>query len=220
MVNQFNLSPSTLGLFKECPRCFWLHIDRNHKRPRGIFPSLPGGMDLVIKKYFDKYRGSLPPEIKGKVRGVLFDDLITLNKWRYWRTSLKYQKDNITLHGAFDDLLIEDDIFIPLDYKTRGSEPKEETLEYFLHQLDLYTLLLARNGYKTDGLAYLVYYYPQKVSENGMVKFKVEPEEVKVSLKRAEKLLDDAIDLLKGPEPKSHKECEYCNFVKFFAEFD
>lgn len=216
----YNLSPSTLGLFKDCPKCFWLHMHKKHKRPRGIFPSLPGGMDLKIKKYFDDYRGSLPPEIKGKVRGVLFKDLATLNKWRYWRTSLKYQKDNIVLHGAFDDLLVDGDVYIALDYKTRGFAPKDETLKYYLHQLDLYTLLLNENNYKTDGVAYLVYYYPEKVSKNGMVKFNVKPERVKVSLKRAEKLLDDAIKLLDGPEPKEHEECEYCNFVKYFAEFD
>jgi len=51
------LSPTTgLSLFKECPRCFWLHFNKNVHRPRGIFPSLPSGMDLVIKNYFDRYR--------------------------------------------------------------------------------------------------------------------------------------------------------------------
>lgn len=67
-MRHFGLSPSTLGLYKNCPRCFWLHINKGHKRPNGIFPSLPGGMDLVIKKYFDKYGDSLPLEIVGKVR--------------------------------------------------------------------------------------------------------------------------------------------------------
>ena len=46
-------------------------------RPRGVFPSLPGGMDNLIKKYFDTYRlqNKLPPEIDGKVEGVLMADL-------------------------------------------------------------------------------------------------------------------------------------------------
>src|SRR3989344_3937655 len=65
------LSPSTgLNLFRDCPRCFWLHYNKNVHRPRGIFPSLPGGMDLVLKDYFDQFRGSLPPELEGKVRGT------------------------------------------------------------------------------------------------------------------------------------------------------
>lgn len=77
------LSPSTLNLYLECPRCFWLDKIKGIKRPRGIFPSLPSGMDLVIKNYFDKYRlkGELPEEIKNKIKGKLFPDMETLKKW-------------------------------------------------------------------------------------------------------------------------------------------
>ena len=52
------LSPSQLGLFKECPRCFWMGKVKGIGRPRGIFPSLPGGMDNVIKPHFDRYRAA------------------------------------------------------------------------------------------------------------------------------------------------------------------
>jgi len=97
------LSPTTgLNLFKECSRCFWLHYNERVKRPRGIFPSLPGGMDLVIKKYFDEYRGSLPPELEGKIKGVLMPDVNLMNKWRNWRTGLEYEDKelNAVLFGA------------------------------------------------------------------------------------------------------------------------
>jgi len=71
------LSPSTLNLFIDCPRCFWLHINKRIHRPRGIFPSLPSGMDNVIKTYFDKYRkkGELPPELQNQVKEKLFPAL-------------------------------------------------------------------------------------------------------------------------------------------------
>ena len=68
MNRNIRLSPSTLNLFLECPRCFWLHINKRIQRPRGIFPSLPGGMDLVIKDYFDcEYRGKIEAKNKGKI---------------------------------------------------------------------------------------------------------------------------------------------------------
>ncbi|ODS30309.1 MAG: hypothetical protein SCARUB_04585 [Candidatus Scalindua rubra] len=87
------LSPTTgLNLFRNCPRCFWLHYNKQVRRPRGIFPSLPGGMDLVIKKYFDRYRGKLPPEIEGKVEGCLMPGVELMNKWRNWRTGLEYHR--------------------------------------------------------------------------------------------------------------------------------
>ena len=68
-MTKYFLSPSALGLFKNCPRCFWLEKVKNIKRPRGIFPSLPGGMDAVIKTYFDTFRAKkeLPPELDGKI---------------------------------------------------------------------------------------------------------------------------------------------------------
>ena len=71
------VSPSGISSLLECPRCLWLQVNEEKKRPRGIYPSLPDGMDNVFKNYFDEYRarGEMPPEIEGKVAGRLFDDL-------------------------------------------------------------------------------------------------------------------------------------------------
>ncbi len=61
----FKLSPSALNLMKECPRCFWLTQHKVWKRPAGIFPSLPSGMDKILKEHFNKFmeKGQLPPEL-------------------------------------------------------------------------------------------------------------------------------------------------------------
>ena len=153
------ISRANLQLMKECPRCFWLQMNERVQRPRGIFPSLPGGMDLVIKGYFNGYRGSLPPELEGKVEGVLVDDMKLLNSWRNWRTGLEYvdrERDAI-LSGALDDCLVKEEktgpisqkTYIPLDYKTRGFPPQKGASElYYEHQLDAYTFLLDENGYR------------------------------------------------------------------------
>jgi len=50
----YKISPSTINLMLECPRCFWLQIVKNIKRPAGIFPSLPSGMDKILKVHFDE----------------------------------------------------------------------------------------------------------------------------------------------------------------------
>ncbi|MCX5657477.1 MAG: hypothetical protein NTZ48_04540, partial [Candidatus Omnitrophica bacterium] len=153
-MNKIRLSPSALNLFLDCPRCFWLEKVKGIKRPRGIFPSLPGGMDSVIKVYFDRYRikGELPPEIKGKVEGKLIPEEKTLKKWRSWRsTDLCYEDKaiNASLSGALDDCLIEEGFYIPLDYKTRGYELKEGSENYYQVQLDCYCLMLESKGYRT-----------------------------------------------------------------------
>src|SRR3990172_537291 len=125
------LSASTLKLFQECPRCFWLHINKKIERPRGPFPSLPSGIDRVLKAYFEAYRksGTLPPLIQGKL------------------------DDCVVLAGAK---------LAPLDHKTRASAPDDVsyTQRYYQFQMDVYTLLLERNGQPTSRTAYVVYYFP------------------------------------------------------------
>ncbi len=211
------LSPTTgLNLFRECPRCFWLHYNKKVKRPRGIFPSLPGGMDIVLKIYFDQYRGELPPELEGNVVGHLMPDVELMNKWRNWRTGLDYhdKERDAVLFGALDECLVDGEFYIPLDYKTRGSAPKPGDSErYYQTQLDTYSLLLNANGYKTKDFAYLVYYYPEEAKRASIVKFSIEAIKVETNLKRIENTFRDAVESLKGPIPKHHSKCEYCSWI-------
>lgn len=212
------LSPSLLNLFLECPRCFWIDKNKGIKRPQGIFPSLPAGMDLVIKKYFDSYRlnNDIPPEIKGKIPGKLFSDIVTLEKWRNWRNSdLRYldKESNAMLIGALDDCLVENDCYIPLDYKTRGSELKEDPRQYYQNQLDCYCLMLEHSGFKTKGLAYLLYYWPEEVRQDGIVKFQVKPIRIETNIESAKRIVKDAVMLLSSPMPKPAASCEFCNLI-------
>lgn len=61
------LSASRLTLFIECRRCFWLEHRAGIARPKTPFPTLPSGIDLVLKRRYDQYRaaGTLPPELDG-----------------------------------------------------------------------------------------------------------------------------------------------------------
>lgn len=175
-------------------------------------------MDLVIKKYFDSYRSKneLPPEVQGKVAGKLFSDIAILEKWRNWRNSdLCYEdkSSNAVLIGALDDCLVEDSCYIPLDYKTRGSELKEDPRKYYQNQLDCYCLMLEHSGFKTKGLAYLLYYWPEEVRQDGVVKFHVEPIRIETNIESAKKVVKDAATLLTSPMPKSSDNCEFCNLV-------
>ena len=215
---RIKLSPSSLNLFLDCPRCFWLEKNKGIKRPRGIFPSLPGGMDLVIKAYFDNYRqrNELPPELQGKVEGRLFDNMPLLKRWRSWQATDLFYEDktvNAVLSGALDDCLVDNNMFIPLDYKTRGSELTDDPRKYYQTQLDCYCLLLEACGYKTKGIAYLLYYWPLEAREEGIVKFRVEPIRIETNIESAKKVFKDAVTSLTHEIPKASMECEYCNLV-------
>lgn len=218
------LSPTSgLNLFKECPRCFWLHHHENVKRPQGPFPSLPGGMDLVIKDYFDQYRGSLPPELRGKVDGALMEDNDLMNVWRNWRTGLAYKNPdlNAELFGALDECLVIDGKYAPLDYKTRGSPPRPGDSErYYQTQLDSYSLMLRESGYPAADHGYLVYYFPLKVERDGVVHFSVYPVRMPLHADRAKDIFFRAVACLRDAVPKKHTGCIYCDWVVRLAEFD
>ena len=211
------ISPTTgLSLFKECPKCFWLHYNEKVRRPRGIFPSLPGGMDSIIKKYFDQYRGKLPPDLEGQVEGMLLPDLALMNKWRDWRTGLKYTRQDLdaVLFGALDDCLVDGEHHIPLDYKTRGFPPNEgDSEKYYQTQLDAYSLMLTENGYETKNHSYLVYYYPQEVRSDGVVIFNIKPLKIETDVNRARSLFADAVEVLRGSIPEHHSGCEHCTWI-------
>lgn len=214
-VGQFTLSYSSLRLFTDCPRCFWLDKVRGISRPETIFPSLPGGMDGVIKRYFDRYRaqGQLPPELDGKVTGQLFPDQNVLNAWRDRKRGIRYVDPltGATLMGAFDDCLVRNDRYLPLDYKTRGYPVKEDTPSYYQDQLNIYALLLRENGYPPAGHAVLVFYHPLEQADGGRVAFHMHPVKMETDPDQALSLLREAAVLLSRPTcPPAGGECRFC----------
>jgi hypothetical protein len=70
------LSPSSLNLFLDCPRCFWLYVNKGIRQPSIPVATITTGLDKVIKEYFNLYRpkGTLPPFLENKVPGKLIRD--------------------------------------------------------------------------------------------------------------------------------------------------
>ncbi len=216
----YRISPSSLNLLAECPKCFWLYVVKRAKRPSGPFPSLPSGMDAILKKHFDSFmeKGELPPELREEacVEGCkLFDDREKLREWRNNWKGLQY-KDNETgveLHGAVDNILVKQGKLIVLDYKTRGYPLKADTHKHYQLQMDLYNFLLKKNGHKTESHAFLLFYYPNKVTKTGEVEFDTKLVKMPVHPKNGEKKFKKAINVLKEKKPpKSSRECEYCKY--------
>lgn len=215
---EFKLSPSALNLMKECPRCFWLTQHKVWKRPAGIFPSLPSGMDRILKVHFDKFRdkGQLPPEIceNGECSGMkLFDDK---EKLKIWQSNFKgvswKDKEGNELHGAVDNILVKGNKLIVLDYKTRGYALKEDTAEHYRLQQNIYNFLLRKNGYETEDYFFLLFYVPKEVMPTGEVIFDTELVKMKVDIDMAKKVWKDALEMLNEECPE--KGCEWCENIK------
>src|SRR3989338_8950191 len=122
-------------------------------------------------------KGKLPPELcdNSECKNLkLFDDKELLKEWRNSRKGLWFEdKEGNILHGGIDNMLVNktNNKLIVLDYKTRGFPLKEDTHAHYQDQLDIYNLLLRKSDYETEDYAYLLFYNPDKVNENGDVVF-------------------------------------------------
>ncbi len=217
MKTQFKLSPSSINLMIECKRCFWLDKHKVWKRPSGAFPSLPSGMDRILKQHFDKFmkKGLLPPELcnHDHCKNLkLFNNEDLLKDWRNNLRGIRWtdEQGNI-LFGAVDNILVNGKKLIVLDYKTRGFAMKEDTADHYQNQLDIYNFLLRKNNFETEDFAFLLFYIPKEVMETGDVIFDKELVKRKIDVKNAEKLFNEAIGLLNEDCPKDN--CKWCEKV-------
>ena len=204
------LSATSLKLSLECPHCFWLAMKKKIERPRGPFPSLPGGMDLVLKRYFDGYRrqGTLPLLIEGKLQGTLMQGALTIG--------FTDPELNARIWGKLDDgLILPDGRYAPLDHKTRASAPEDESysLKYYKFQMDVYSFLLEQNGYPIAREAYLVYYYPLDGVLHQGFPFGVAIHRIATDPDHARQVFEAAVKLLEGPLPASSDGCEFCRWA-------
>ena len=218
--NQIKLSPSTLNLFLECPRCFWLRIKEKKYRPQGGFPSLPNGIDYFLKEYFDYFRNKvdLPPLIDELgIKGKIVPDQKLVDKWRKGEgLMVQGQNSGIVLYGKLDEALVSNNgLYSPFDFKTRGFPPGETHHANQL-QMDVYSLLLKENGYKITNFAYLAYFYPKTrvISfPKESLPFKIAISELKTDIKRARQIFKQAIKCLNSPLPEHSQECDFCQWI-------
>ncbi len=213
----YKFSPSSLNLLEECPRCFWMQIVKKVSRPDGPFPSLPAGIDRLLKVHFDRFRDNneLPPELKKhNIDAELFHDKELLSVWRNNLKGIEYlnKRHNILLRGAVDNILQKNGKLIVLDYKTRGFALKKDTAHHYQNQLDIYNFLLRKNGYKTENYAYLLFFIPENILETGEFIFQTELVKMKINVNHAKKLFYKAIKIVKGEMPDSKDSCSFCKW--------
>ncbi len=215
----YQLTPSQLNLYQDCPRCFWVEIHEKVQRPAVVSP-LFGGMDLILMKYTDQYRlkGNLPAELQKTIEGVFLPEQDLIKKWRNPKSALSFQdKDRgVDFSGTLDECVVRknengESLHIPLIFQTRGLASNEQNHDQH-HQmkLDCYDLLLQKNGYQTGSTGYVVYYIPEEVRESGVVQFNVQVIQLVTESKRAMNLIAEVSEVLSGKMPEGGQNCEYC----------
>ncbi len=179
---------------------------------------MPSGVDEAVKEHFDSFRerDEVPPEIQecSEDNLTLFEDQGFLEDARSWRTEPKWRDPDsgALLRGGVDDLMrnSEGEIVV-LDYKTRGYPPKEENgaPDYYARQVNLYNLILRKNGYSTADYGLILYFYPDGFEESGDFVFHTEVRRVEVDICEAKDMVRDAVETLDGGIPEHDEDCEY-----------
>ncbi len=221
------LSPNSLNLYLECPRCFWLEKKQRVRRPQPYPYALNMAVDLLLKEEFDDYRkkGEIHPLLATyNVPAKLFPNQELLNQWRSNFSGIRYYDKELdaTIFGAVDDVLeFPDGKLAPLDYKSTGSATAN-IYDRFQLQMDIYTYLLEKNGFPTTRKGYLAFYIVDKKNGFGdKLPFRKELQEIETDPSDIPQLFKEAVALLRRIAPPPHsQECQYGQWFKKASSFE
>ena len=239
------LSPTLMDTARQCPRCAYDQMILKLKRPKGPYPTLPNGMDEVLKKYTDGFRGTLPPELSHLTGRRFVEDQTLINTYRQWNglrcthdqlvdrptKSLPNRKisHSLIVTGGIDDLLYNDvDEVEIIDFKTKGSEPADDYGDkYYQHTLDTYAYMLRGQGLKVSEKAYLWYWWPKGVKQDGSLDFgqkilymTVNPDATTERLVAIANMLPAVSMEAMQYRPQSAPDCEFCTYVQTQKDHD
>lgn len=131
------LSSSDLTfLWDECPRCFYLKVKHDFRRPAVPFPSIFTVIDGLMKGFFrDQPAQALEPGLPpGRV-------LFSSKRVQSAPIALPGHAETCVLAGLFDSLLAFDDgSYAVVDFKT--SAPKAQHVAFYGRQLHAYAYAL------------------------------------------------------------------------------
>jgi CRISPR/Cas system-associated exonuclease Cas4 (RecB family) len=214
------LSRSKIDLFLECPRCFWLEMNKGVKRPPPAPYTINSAIDALLKKEFDVCRedGTAHYLIKKYNIDAIPYKCKEINTWRTNFTGIqfKHKKTDFLVYGALDDVWINpQEELIVVDYKATGAK-EYQIYDGYKRQIEIYQWLLLQNGYKVSKTGYFLFAKVNK--SNGFAEGKlsfdlfIDPLEgdsswVEDAIINARKTLDEAI-------PGRKQDCPYCQFSK------
>ena len=185
----YEVSRFQIGKFMSCEACFWMDRVKGIKFPGMIPFLLNSATDTLLKKDFDKYR-----EMQRPHPFMINQDLEHLvpfehEEFEQWTKSLQlglryeFEELNLIIGGGLDDVWHNtktDEIHI-VDYKsTAGSMNSSKDglkrislegpyKEGYKRQMDVYTWILRKKGFKASNKGYFVYVNGDQHFEDGML---------------------------------------------------
>lgn len=223
-MKPMRLSRSKVDLFIQCPKCFWLNVNKKISRPSGPPFSLNVAVDHLFKNEFDQYRGRLvPPRLANEGLKFVPAENPKLHEWRenFKGVTRLYGVTNIEFFGAIDDLWVdENNIHYVVDYKAT-SKADEVSLDAdwqisYKRQVEFYQWLLRGNDLSVSDQAWFVYTNGIKDAEpfDDLLKFRTKLISYQGNAGWIEPTLDKLISCIaSSASPPPSENCEYCNYA-------
>jgi len=214
------LSRTKIELFLNCPRCFWLEMQKGVKRPPPAPYTINSAIDALLKKEFDVCRdnGTAHYIIKKYSVSAIPYKCEEINKWRHNFTGIQFhhKSTDFLVYGAVDDVWINPQgELIVVDYKATGAK-EYQIYPGYKRQMEVYQWLLAMNGYKVSKTGYFLFAKVNKEGGfgEGKLSFDLFLESLEGDSSWIEGAITNAHELLKASIPDSNSECIYCQFTK------
>ncbi len=221
--DRFRLSRSKIGVFQECPRCFYIDNKLGTGRPPGYPFSLNSAVDTLLKKEFDIHRLNHTAHPLMEQYGV---DAVPFEhpKMNIWRENFKgiehqHAATGFTVSGAVDDVWVDPqgELMI-VDYKSTSKDEKIEVLDKDWHegykkQMEVYQWLFRQNGFTVSNTGYFVYANAgkDKAAFDGVLEFEVTLVPHKGDDSWVEPTLIAIKACLESEElPKQSPDCDFC----------
>ena len=233
----FQISPSSLGNFLDCPSCFLNHDMKIAKKPSGPFPQLPNGIDDSMRKVMTAAATNSPPFMPPAFAAIPhLAGCIPADRDLVGPTVKLENKDHViapngarfTLTGKLDELFTrnngERQEYIIADYKTKRSlnHASKPPHEAYVRQLRCYAMILRSNGFTVNDTALLINYYPAETLMVDDVKpyleFTVDSVDVSpMATKQIQTWIEMMADVVEqsfasGIPPAKTPDCDWCSF--------
>ncbi|NJM10380.1 MAG: PD-(D/E)XK nuclease family protein [Bdellovibrionaceae bacterium] len=119
------LSHSSVSVFLDCPRCFWLKVHRRLRLPEIVRSNIPNVVDKMLKEVYDVYRDKgVPMEFElaeNRKLEVKLVDKKTHNRLSDISFEMELEGVKFKFVAMLDDCAIQDygegPILIPLDHQ-------------------------------------------------------------------------------------------------------
>ena len=236
----YELSRSRIENYIQCPACFFM------QQVEGIkFPSIPGfnineATDILLKKDFDKYRGTKKSHPFLKKNG--YSHLVPFQHKHFdlWTQSLHFGaenrlhfdhiKTNLRIGGGLDDVWVNKltgKIHV-IDYKSTSQKKdlgpitlEDKWKSSYKRQMDLYTWILFKKGFNIDHTGYFLYCDGNRFTNKeflnedfALMEFKITLIPYLTNFDWIEVTLNEIYQILrKKKRPMHSKICEYGDFL-------